>query len=734
MKVESVSLRNYCQHRELDVEFGPGVVAVVGENGSGKSNLVSSIHEAITGKFRRTKSRMVTWREKKGSVSARFAAPDGTRLEISRNLHDSDCRASVTRPSGNVEESSGTEQVASAVEEFFPYHPSVLKGVVFTPQEEITSLLFDSRSSARERMAVSFFGLDRVAEVEESVASALASIPEPAFPFRDPDHVVPTEEWVAGRESELEKARSAAAGLESELEATDARLAELEPLAREAARSIQAEQSAERAASALRQMEECRAEIRRLEESADEERCLLEGSPGSKTLAEAAGMLSDSDRHRSEAERLRTEAAEIESRISRRSELVSRIRSDVESARADLEEAVRRADLLSNSIEVSRSLSDGSEDECPSCLRAGLSDGDRARLRRHLSELEDGGALQDLEDARDALKRKVSVLTRNFESESSALAGEERDLADCVSRAESLERNVRKLVSGVRGILGRVPSAEAISRAAEAAGESEGRIREAESQISFLRSRISRLEAEVGSKAADGPAPMDRGRALELVGENSDLLSARSGRQRELMDISSRISSLELSLSEARRDIVAMRDYEERLAEYREARSFAQSVRSVFHYSAAPKKVVSARLALIGGRINSYLEKFSASFKVDAKDGFDFDCIFGRRVLGKTMSPQELSGGEKSVLSVAFRLAASETFCSSVGFVALDEPTVWVDKRRRESIPMVMSRLKDVSGESGLQSIVVTHDEDLVPHADSIVELKPQEQEWQEER
>ena len=41
---------SFCQHKNLDVEFSPGVVGIIGRNGSGKSNLVKGLFRALTGK------------------------------------------------------------------------------------------------------------------------------------------------------------------------------------------------------------------------------------------------------------------------------------------------------------------------------------------------------------------------------------------------------------------------------------------------------------------------------------------------------------------------------------------------------------------------------------------------------------------------------------------------------------------------------------------------------------
>ena len=49
MHLKRIELTNYRQHRQLDVDFSGNLIAVLGPNGCGKSNLIGAIQFALTG-------------------------------------------------------------------------------------------------------------------------------------------------------------------------------------------------------------------------------------------------------------------------------------------------------------------------------------------------------------------------------------------------------------------------------------------------------------------------------------------------------------------------------------------------------------------------------------------------------------------------------------------------------------------------------------------------------------
>ncbi|BCU67660.1 hypothetical protein HS7_10970 [Sulfolobales archaeon HS-7] len=87
---------------------------------------------------------------------------------------------------------------------------------------------------------------------------------------------------------------------------------------------------------------------------------------------------------------------------------------------------------------------------------------------------------------------------------------------------------------------------------------------------------------------------------------------------------------------------------------------------------------------------------------------------------GYTIPARNLSGGERVALSLSLRLALASLHNSRVGFVILDEPTVFLDEtRKRELLSVILKSREFIS-----QIIVVTHDEEVVEGADSVIKVR----------
>src|SRR5690606_10312925 len=112
------------------------------------------------------------------------------------------------------------------------------------------------------------------------------------------------------------------------------------------------------------------------------------------------------------------------------------------------------------------------------------------------------------------------------------------------------------------------------------------------------------------------------------------------------------------------------------------------------------------------------LEKFDADFRVEATDGASFT---GHFVDGRIQRGERFSVGQRVMLATAFRVAVNFVY-AELGFLALDEPTAFLDADYIRAFEPVLERLRSLSRSRGWQCVLVTHERELAPLFDSVVQ------------
>lgn len=168
MHLKRIELTNYRQHRKLDIDFSGNLIAVLGRNGCGKSNLIGAIQFALTGEHPgATKADLTTWGEKEGSVRLFFTAG-------SRN----DEFVIVRKTNGDVTLKVGDEtikqarKVEEALREKAGLDKELIRQIVFVPQKGIDSILFDDPKN-REVAFQRLIGIGNASKIYESLGKEI---------------------------------------------------------------------------------------------------------------------------------------------------------------------------------------------------------------------------------------------------------------------------------------------------------------------------------------------------------------------------------------------------------------------------------------------------------------------------------------------------------------------------------------------------------------------------------
>jgi len=137
------------------------------------------------------------------------------------------------------------------------------------------------------------------------------------------------------------------------------------------------------------------------------------------------------------------------------------------------------------------------------------------------------------------------------------------------------------------------------------------------------------------------------------------------------------------------------------------------------HRQALPQVVAQSNLEDMEKDINDVLELFGSPFWVEATSDLSFVVHFPGE---PPKAAERLSGGQKSVLAVAFRSAISSLFKSEIGLMSLDEPTAGMDDQNVSYLAEALTRYAaEVRGHR--QVIMITHAEQLRNSFDQVVNL-----------
>lgn len=143
------------------------------------------------------------------------------------------------------------------------------------------------------------------------------------------------------------------------------------------------------------------------------------------------------------------------------------------------------------------------------------------------------------------------------------------------------------------------------------------------------------------------------------------------------------------------------------------------NLKKVFKYNALPMVLSYKYMARVVTELNNTLAQIGIPFTIELEQDLSFVANFGR----KKVPAARLSGGQKVILTIAYRLAVNFTFATNLGLLCLDEPTVGLDEANLGALEKAFDRLKQFSSANGVQILVVTHERNISHLFDHTIDL-----------
>lgn len=738
MHLKRIELTNYRQHRKLDVDFTGNLIAVLGQNGSGKSNLIGGIQYALTGEqpgF--TKADLTTWGEKEGSVRLFFTA--GSRNDefvITRKTN-----GDVTLKVGD-ETIKQAKKVEEALREKAGLDKELIRQIVFVPQKGIDAILFDDPKN-REVAFQRLIGIGNASKIYEALRTEIAAYDKPQGfdeaiarakqQLAEQEGIAQTCRATLGKYEAAMKGLPTKESLEAEVDRCAGAQVCVEEYASTCSKLDATQASNERAMQAVAEIgsvsEEAEDEIRR---RVDESKDVLRFLTRLKDLSESALNARD------EGEKVLRETGEV---LAQYTGCLNAEREEVK--RLDAEQAAAEAELRSLRNMMAEASSDGT---CPLCGAPATQED----IRKHVSEKMDAIETRRKDVTDKAMKARMALDKREADESMAA-----RRIDKAKSRMDdtkaALQSAKDKNVPGVEinmdtfdvSYKGKTPAdipsiqdqsvadgnllAEAVQRR-QAAKDVRDRAAQLAAQIDLLMKKkedLARRLAGIGidpESVSEDSSAKCRG-ATEKARRNLD---AFNGILRDMAAEKGRLDAAEKTIAGTRsfiEDLVQKKELEDSVKGKVDT---LKRVREWFHYREGPRIMSQNVMRDLTACVNGYLDQFCAPFVVDAEEeGFGFRCRFidGRTMPNPYPDASLLSGGQKVALAIAFRMAIYMCFGGELGLLSLDEPTAYLDDASIEHLGELLQKVGEVARNKGLQILMATHEKAIMPFLDTKIDL-----------
>ncbi len=765
MMIKRIYMENLFSHRKTEIEFDRGLTAIVGPNGAGKSSIIEAIFLALFDSGSQISQEILrTGRSKKGIVrvgaGGAIVALDfeaGGRVYRVRREYDAYGSSKIhvlseIRDGRETILARGVSDVTKYISKILGTEdPRVFTSTIFSRQDMLSQIL-DISPSERKSKILSLLGLKDLEEARDLVRKAAGKAEEILGELRS------DERKLEGLRKAFDEDRKRKRDLEAELGLETKKIGELEAKRNEISSWLGA---LEKLLSILREvemLERAEKEARELEKEIGE----IDARLG---LLKSSGLDLDSVRRLRASYRIDCVEREeqLRKRIREYGDIINKIRLEIssDSVKKGLEEAgidpeSRPEDILARLEEMASSMERrlgevrGSVDmyrkimdlrpegnRCPFCGRD-LDPGSIGHIlethKHEIQRLESEerrieSAIKKLRAIRSRLEKSLEKL-REYSAKLEENLREVGDVEKCASQAREL---CSSLISRLRSIGYEGILEAGCHRILEAVEEElTGLIKGKEVLEKRLgEARALYNEARLKGLRRDAEAILENNKWLREGTSYNDLKILL---ERERDKIQGDIESLRTRIGVIRGNLEAiernMREREQEIKEIEERVRKKPSIENSLKILRILEEKILGGEGLIAQmmiqmvvksleeEVNRSLSAFSRDFTVEIESDFNINIRTGS---GGLLTINNLSGGERTMLAIAFRIALAKLLLGRLPSVMiLDEPTQNLDVENK-------SRLFDIVREiAGFldQVIVVTHDEEIMEKADRIVRVE----------
>lgn len=699
MKIDRLVMDNFCQHPSVDVALGTGVVGIMGANGCGKSNLIKGILRGLTGSSGNfgKKEDDLRYGADKGFLQVYFSVGQQKGV-IKRHLKTTACNMKF----GDKDYRTATE-IDEVIYGILGVPAKVLTDMIFVQQGALEGVLFQ-RPAERAKAFQVLFGTDSAEPIRELLAETITRL-------------VPGErsDMIEHLETQLK------AVVRPQLTAVRNDLASVRPLPDDQFKAYTATVLRFDQQQVLAQtLERATGAVKNLTAQITNDRAQLTAvlsnfttySNAVKSLSEDyASAIKRRDSYEATAMRARMRADF--KRVIETSQRALAVPEPVKTIDTEkLAEDTQRLHQMQAELSVSRHLLNSIKDgwaQCPTCLQPVNAD----HLASHRKKVTDLSPQLDglvLQVQQNTFKSREEHNHSSIWQESKRMA--QVQLSEATVRLSALPDEPEPNAAQQQDDLTLISTFE----------QAQAGVRSATGTVEVLNSRIGLMEQQLTQAKMAVSDSHNLGKPVTeaevtaareaLKAHNTSLLSAAK--------LTGRLGELETQERQMLEQIAKHQEDEKKLTPIRNFKVFLERARVLLHRDQLPAMVARAYLQAINAKINQYLAFFEARYTCSINVDLTMTCVFTN---GYVAPAERLSGGQRVMLGVAFRMAVYDLFAANLGLLVLDEPTAYLDGDSVDGIFELLSKVKSHSRSAGLQIIVVTHEPKLAGVFDTVIKL-----------
>jgi DNA repair exonuclease SbcCD ATPase subunit len=709
MQLLALEVKNWCQHRDFTCQFGRGLIAITGRNGSGKSNIFGAIRWALTGENPNHGLKAENVAQLAGPGEKSFCKLElehaGHIAVITRHILPE--KEQATFVLDGEETARGDKNVTAAVETLLGLDSKFVSRFLLVQQDKLFRFIDDDKADV-DKFFQRLFATDKANKCADVIGkhSAKIVVPEVAVPSS-----VISEQATA--------AHNALEQLSAQISTMPA-MADVMTAQQEAQSLIQAWQAKEKATADLvsvtQNIDRTKVELSAITESVQKYEDDIAALNQAMTAAgEATAQARVALGHWAGYKKTAQLKADLQAAKER---LAAERAATIAPTPPDVDEMHRLSGVVQERgmrIQQLRAFIDkfsgAGVANCPTCHTptsqlAGYLEQCRADLPVLETELAvDSTRIAELAQQRKAVDAYAAKVMQ-WDVTEKAYAAQELQLAD-MQPPESTEDELNQIVLDY-------DSFQAAKR------DMEPQLLQLRARKSQLEGTLAALQANQSKLAVDMASTTITEADVAAAQQKLVTLGTQAQQRQQLEQAYAQAQFEQTQRVNLYNDTVAK---ETQAAKLRDWLAVADKVREAF--KAAPRLVAKRNLQRLETYVNDILKVFSADFYVTASDdsGPNFLANFAD---GRQQVAQRLSFGQKTVLAVAFRVAVVSLFSSDVGFLALDEPTVYMDQPAVQSFSVVLEKLREISAANGLQCLIITHETALSHAFESLIEVSSQ--------